>query len=622
MQRLYTGNAYVFVPHIDRHGSLHGINVVHRGLDGLVEWRSGEDAALAGPSFRVDGADVPPGDVQWERLDAWVPRMEATLGPDLRVALTFCAPTGYEALARGILLHAEIRNRGTDAHDVEMSLGGTWHHALRCVATVRPLQSERRLVASPRGDGFALEVGEGAVGASLAVVLAGGEATLAAGTDAPAEARPGSELRAAGADPLAWRISRAFRLESRRRTALTFAVAAGLERDGALHTAARLAALDAERIIQEARIEATRLGRHTLRGHGDRMRDNFLFAAYAGVARAIDDDRIYPVASRILEHGACAVVDEADVLLGTLPALCMTEPFIARELLMRMFELYSDRAGTHLRYIAGGVLAPGFSLTRYCAYAQALDTYVRETRDATIVDEPLVQDILREMDEWLWGRLDRDVFLCSTDLGPSGQAPDYPFTVTDNVRAWRFAKCIAAHWRPRDGEPPARFETAADDFASAIWKHGVVVHDGSRVFAGSVDLDGNAAIYDDPEGSLRWLPHLGFCDADDPVWTDTMDLLHSAAYPLWRKGERADGIAGRDTRGAASFSALCAELASPRRSHALDTLGALTTPGGIACRLYDADTGACVDGAWSATRAGLLAWTLLQMRAEPAPRKR
>ena len=51
----------------------------------------------------------------------------------------------------------------------------------------------------------------------------------------------------------------------------------------------------------------------------------------------------------------------------------------------------------------------------------------------------------------------------------------------------------------------------------------------------------------DPEGSLAWLPHLEFCDAADPVWTNTMDLLHSAGYPLWRRGS-VDGLVGRNGR--------------------------------------------------------------------------
>ena len=122
-----------------------------------------------------------------------------------------------------------------------------------------------------------------------------------------------------------------------------------------------------------------------------------------------------------------------------------------------MFELYSDRAGTHLRYLSGGVLGPGFSLSRLCAYVEALDRYGTEAADPSLAAEPIVQDVLREMDDWLWGKLHRDVFLCSTDIGPSGEAPEYPFTTIDNVRAWRFARGLAATWQPRPDEPPPRF---------------------------------------------------------------------------------------------------------------------------------------------------------------------
>jgi hypothetical protein len=413
--------------------------------------------------------------------------------------------------------------------------------------------------------------------------------------------------------PLRFRVGQRVTLAGHKRASIVFAVTGGLERDGALHTARRLATQDAGRIIQDARIEATRIGRRTS-PHAplDLIRRNMLFAVYAGTARAIDDDRLYPVASRVLDHGACAVVDEHDVLFGTLPALTAAEPFLARELLLRMFELYSDRAGTHLRYLSGGVLAPGFSLARFCAYVEALDGYVVDAADPSLAAEPIIQDVLREMDDWLWGRLHRDIFLGTTDVGPGGDPPEYPVTTIDNVHAWRFCRGLVAHWQIREGEPPSRFRDAEGELAAAIWQHCVVQHDGAPVFAGSVDLGGNAAIYDDPEGSLRWLPYLGFCDADDPVWTNTIEFLHSPAYPLWRKGRVAEGLAARDSGGRASVAALCADLVTDRRNHALQIVSQLTLPGGIACRTYDTDSGEAADGPWSAAHAGLLAWTLLR----------
>ena len=621
MNREYTGNSYIFVPHIGRHdGAIRAINIVHRGLDGIVEWRAARDVSdaaepLLHAEVRVDGAAVPLGPLQLERLDGWIPRFESQLGADIRLAMTICAPAGYEALARGTIIRFELENRGAVARTVDIALSGNWAWTLHCIGSTRPLRGDNRLIVGTRREGFALEAGGGGTGAALAVACGVREPRLEVSRDDGAfEPVAGVlEREAPNGTPLHFRIGHRLTVAGRRRASMVFAIAGGQERDGALHTARRLAAQDAGRIIQDARIEATRIGRRTS-SHAplELIRRNLLFAVYAGTARAIDDDRLYPVASRVLDHGPCAVVDEHDVLLGTMPALTLAEPFLARELLLRMFELYSDRAGTHLRYLSGGVLAPGFSLARFCAYVHALDSYVRDAADPSLAAEPLVQDVIREMDDWLWGRLHRDIFLGITDVGPGGDPPEYPVTTVDNVRAWLFCKGLGAHWQVRDGEPPARFRDAADELAAAIWQHCVVQHDGAPVFAGSVDLAGNAAIYDDPEGSLRWLPHLGFCDIDDPVWTNTLELFHSSDYPLWRTGRVAEGLASRDSGGRASFAALCADLVTGRRERALEILSRLDLPGGIACRTYDTDSGEAADGPWSAAHAGLLAWTLLR----------
>jgi hypothetical protein len=145
------------------------------------------------------------------------------------------------------------------------------------------------------------------------------------------------------------------------------------------------------------------------------------------------------------------------------------------------------------------------------------------------------------------------------------------------------------------------------------------------VIAGATDLEGNAAIYDDPAGSLGLLPYLGFCDAEDPIWSNTMDLLHSADYPLWLGNKPFPGLASRRTPDQASLAALCAELLGPHRERALALLRKLQLVGGIACRNYDPQTGHTSSGPWAAPLAALLARALLEDQkageALPAHRK-
>jgi hypothetical protein len=616
-----TGNHYLCLSRVARgRPAIHGINVLHRGLNGLLEWRAtaapDPDAApLLAPIVREGGRTHALTGVAWEAIDRWIPRFTADAGPDLTLTGTLIAPTGYDPALRGAIVRLDIENRGAAERRIEVGLEGRWAFSMHCVATERPLLVPNRLAARPGArPGIVLEAGAEGRGAAVAIVLAAGTGSVAIGRgdDAAAPVGEPTELAAGQGEPLAYQLTRPLTLRPRRRASVTFAIGAAPERDGALATATDAGRTDADTWLQHARLDLARIVRRGEDGVlSDLLNRNLAFVYACGVARAIDDDRLYPVASRSPDHGPCAIVHEAPVLQGTLPAITLAAPWLGRELLMRMLELYSDRAGQALRYVDGGVFSPGFALDGFCSYVLALDAYIEATGDASVQDDPLVQDVLREMDEVLWGQLHADAFLCRTERTPSGEPADLPYLAWSNVLAWRFCGALDRLWRASPGEPPARFRGGADDMRAAFWQHFVVDHGGVRVIAGAIDLAGAASIYDDPAGSLIQLPALGFCDADDPLWTDTMELLRSTEYPLWHGEAPFPGLSGRRDGTAASLAALCAAMRGQGRADATRVLRSLDLPGGLAVRAYDTTTGRAARGPYAAAEAGLLAHTLL-----------
>lgn len=257
------------------------------------------------------------------------------------------------------------------------------------------------------------------------------------------------------------------------------------------------------------------------------------------------------------------------------------------------------------------MIEPGLCLDQLAAYAIALDRYVAETNDDTLLDEPLLQDVLRELDNALFGRLDPEHFLVATELLPSGDKADPPYVAYDNVLVWRFARALPRLWRRRPADPPPRFERAGDEIAAALWQRCTVDVDGVPVIGYMSDLRGSVMVYDDPAGSLRLLPYLGFCDAEDPIWSNTMDLLHSSQYPLWLGNAPYPGFATRDRPHVAAFASLCADLLTSRRDEAIELLRRLELDGGVAGEAYDPATGRVVAGPFSAPLAGFLTWALL-----------
>jgi uncharacterized protein len=210
----------------------------------------------------------------------------------------------------------------------------------------------------------------------------------------------------------------------------------------------------------------------------------------------------------------------------------------------------------------------------------------------------------------LFSLLHPEAFLCGGEMLPSGEPADHEFQSYGNVLAWAYASALPRIRRAHPDEPPARFDGAGPEIAAAIWQRCTADIDGSPVLGYSSDLEGGVAIYDDPDGSLALLPHLGFCGADDPIWADTMELLRSPRYPLWIHNVPFPGLAGRSAPGVPRMAGLCAELLGPRAAAALDVIRRLPLHGGIAAEAYDAHTGEPAAAPFAAAHAALLAWSL------------
>lgn len=614
-----TGNHYLAFPAISTaDGGIRAINVLHRGVQGLLEWVGDldpEGEPLLAPDLRVQGVPVRLEGWSWEQVDRWIPRFRTTAGPDLHVEGTLCAPAGGPLLLPGAVYLIEVENRGSRELEVEVALAGTWRWSLRTVLSTRPVAVPNRVVRSRTGSGIALEIGGEPGWATLAIVAGAGDESYAAaaGTETPSELGAGDEVAAEKGEALRLRIAAKVRVPPKRKVGVPFYIAAAVERDGALERAADLRAMGGAELIRLGRLALAQMTRRTRDPELSAILNrNLAFNAFFAIGRALDDDRLYPVCSRSALASRSAVFRERDALLWSLPALQLVDPYLAREALTRAFEQYSHRPGANLHYLDGGVLSSAFALDQFCAYGFALDRYVEETGDATILDEPIITEVLGELDDLLLDRLHPKVLLATTELLPSGERADHPYVTFDNVLVWAFSRALERIWPAGTEGAPPNFTGAAEEVASAIWRHCTVEVDGLRVLAWSTDLAGEAAVYDDPEGSLALLPYLGFCDADDPVWRNTIELLHSSGYPFWLGEREYPGMASRTHPETASLAGLCSRLLGPGREDALQVLRGLDLEGGIASETYDPDTGRTAEGPYAAALAGLLAWSLWQ----------
>ncbi|MGH7460568.1 MAG: hypothetical protein ACREMA_06015 [Longimicrobiales bacterium] len=610
-----TANQYVALPMIARDdGSIQCLNVLQRTALGLVEW-TGEPAAdtpLLAPALVVDGNPVRLTGLTWERVDRWIPRFRLSLNNQLVITATICAPTGYDAARRGAFYHFEFENHGPAARVIQAALIGGWTGSFQTAGTPRPVVSERRVALSSTRPGIALELA-GSISAALGLAVFGSDCVHHA-DDAEQQQplQPGQQRVLARSETATFRASRELRVAPGRRGTTTFYLGIAAEREGALATAASMRRIGAEALIKETRLELSRLSRKTRDAAlGAVLNRNLIFAYFFGLARGLDDERLYPVTTRSPGHAHCATFNERDSLLWTLPALLLADPPLVRELLLRCFEQFSHRPGEWRRYIDGSVREPGFALDHWCGYVLAVSNYVDATGDSSLLEEPLVSEVLRELETGIYTRLHPEVFLAETELLPSGDSPDQPFATFPNVLLCAAFKALA-RLRGEDSEEGKRSASAAAEIAAAIWRRCVADVAGLPVMTCATDLGESASIYDDPAGSLQLLLHYRFCDAGEPIWRATVEFLRSSQYQLWLGQEKYPGLASRSQPTIASLAALCADLLGSRTQEALQTIRELSFAAGVAATHYDPASGEARGDLYDAAHAGLLAWSLHQ----------
>jgi meiotically up-regulated gene 157 (Mug157) protein len=158
----------------------------------------------------------------------------------------------------------------------------------------------------------------------------------------------------------------------------------------------------------------------------------------------------------------------------------------------------------------------------------------------------------------------------------------------------------------------------AENLRKSVLKHCVKTYNGKRVFAWSVDIDGNWDVYDEPPGSLQLLPSLGFCADDDEVWLNTVELIRSPEYAYSFSGKPFADI-GCPHAPHPWLLSVANGLLCGRVDEGADFLKRAAMDNGIACESVDEVTGICATGAAFATCAGFLAYAMWTALSETLP---
>jgi len=572
-----TGNHWLSLPCIHPvDASIHLAGVVHAGARSAIEFAGseryleGDGPALIALRVAVDGVPRQIGSERmvWERELSWLPTFSCPLG-DVALRGTIFAPYGENVDLAGAVIALSLENRSSVPVAVSLGLEGVLGHRQQRIRSPRPFD-----------DRHSVRVVENAV------VLEGrgapGHCTLVVAADADIASCTANEADERGAS---WGIARELTLDAGAKQDAAFFVACGTEGDGALATLGVMRRRGARQLLDETRATLQKMEQATSQRGADRLINrNLLFAYFTGIARAIDDGRIYPLRSRMPWNGRGVTITDWDALMWLLPAVQLANAGLARELLLRMCELHGHAPGHGVHYIDGTLFEPGFSLEGAASYAIAVDEYVVQTGDDRIVEEPVLSETLYGASEDLEKRRHEKIPLYSTDVNPGGGAPAYRYTAHGNAVA---AYALEVLSRTLDEKTAAKVQDAEEVRASAIRHFSVEGSDGRARFVSSSDLAGNRSTEDDPAASIYWLPYYHLVGRDDSLYRRTVKQ--------W-EGTPCDQLVER-----------CARLVGPSASEALDWLRRAPLDGGVGAELVD-ESGRATGNGGDAALSGMVAY--------------
>jgi hypothetical protein len=569
-----TGNHWLCLPCIHpRDASIHLASVVHAEARAAIEM-AGADTYLDGNgppliSIRVSidgevrqiGADG----MVWERELSWLPTFSCIVG-DVALRGTIFAPWGADADIAGAVIAVSVENRGPHALAISLGVAGRLGHRQQRIRSARTLADPHSVRLA---DGAVVMEGRGAPAYCALVVGADSEGAAAVVN------QPDSS----------WSIVRDFTLDAAKSAEEAFLIAAGAEPDGTLATLGVMRRRGWRQLLATTRAALQKMQQATSERGVDRLINrNLLFACFTGIARAIDDGRIYPVRSRMPWNGRGLTTSDWSALMWLLPAVQLADAALAREVLLRMCEVHGHAPGRGTNYLDGTSFESGFSLEGAASYAIAVDEYVVQTGDDRIVEEPVLAETLYGAHEDIVRRRHAKLPLYSTEMNPDGGAPAHPYTVHGNAVV---AFALEVFSRTLDEKTAEKVQDAEAVRASALRHFSVEGSDGRTRFVSSSDLAGKKDTADDASASVYWLPYYHLIGRDESVYRRSVKQ--------W-EGTPSNQLIER-----------CARLIGPNAAEVLDWLRRAPLDGGIAAELVD-ETGRAVGNGGDAALSGMVAY--------------
>ncbi|MCL5104572.1 MAG: glycoside hydrolase family 125 protein [Armatimonadetes bacterium] len=622
VKNLNTGNEFISIPNISTaNAGIERVGFMHRAFRSCIEIHGGGHCPLLKPTVQVDGEELFEGHTDAELVSYWIPRFTVS-SPRITAQAVIFAPLER----RGFACVLTLENNSGEDIPVRAGWAGCWtsSHHTACVSKlmggVKCASMRSWCAGSPviefRGQTplFAMALlphdnvpariwkpnGEAeiySVGAGFAIP--------------PHQEVSEEEISANAGSPLNYELVDEYVLKPSERLNIPIYVGIGLEEVSASASARELRLQGWDRMFAALN---TWLDQHTIECEDKYfkrlMNVNSFYNYFYSQGLALDSESLFVTTSRSSRNEYCAAYMDRDAMRWSLPAVLQVSWAQARKMLIHAFTVQLQNVGARTRFIDGIVFEPGMQLDQLCAPIRALTIYVELTGDMSILFDRRVQVGVNTIQQILAAQRHPEVVLFETLLLPSGEPSRLPYVCFSNILVWRVLLDIGwLYDHIRDIDRSEEATKLAVQVREAILEHFVVDGPNGRMYARSIDLQGNFEFGDDPAGSLQLMTYLGFCSPGDPVYANTVDWIHSEANPAAVRDKPFTGLSIANAAGPSVLSVVN-DLLTGRQDEALDFLRRAALDDGIACETVDCHTGAAVTGMAFASCAGYLAFGL------------
>lgn len=584
---LPVGNDYVSLPCINElTGGVEDLTFLYMKARGLIDVRGNSKLPLIQPYVKLSDSSnniITNSNFKWSRINDWLPQFTIE-DEQLKISTLYLTPIDE----RGFAIRMTIHNTSPNTKNVVVGLNGCWASSWHCVNEDKQLNGKATCFHSGWNNNLIFEYNVGFPMFAFAPM---------------SNVQTNSSFTHSDDGGIIYDISYQSAIPASEAISVVFYWGIGFEEVAAATSAKEMLRQTFD--VELAKTNAW-LQEHRVIFNGDTKltkiyNTNLFFCIFFSTGITLDTEELVLVTSRSPRYYVSAAYWDRDSLLWSFPAILAADQERAKQMLYYAFGIQRRNFGIHSRYIDGTVLEPGFELDELVAPLLALERYVNKTGDNAILNDC---NIIKGIDLILH-RLDQHKAntcqLYDTFLQPTDDEHVYPYITYNNVLVWKALKDLAPL------APKYKYlEILADKVKDAIMTYCVQNDVNGRPYFGwSVDLNGGHDVYDEPPGSLQLLPLLGFCNASNEIYRNTVTMIRSTKYKYSFANSPINEI-GCPHAPHPWILSLANSLLCGRIEHCHAILEKISMDNGIACESVDEMTGYCTTGEAFATCAGFL----------------